>query len=64
MAQTSALAPNHSLHPFLLLDSKPAWPTFVATVLHTHMLEVFEKEIKKEVWWAYYNNISTANHNS
>jgi hypothetical protein len=42
VAQISALSPNHSLRLFLLLDIKPFWPTFVATVLETHMIEVFK----------------------
>jgi hypothetical protein len=41
MAQISALTPNHSLCLFLLLDIKPFWPNFIATVLHTHTIEVF-----------------------
>jgi hypothetical protein len=43
MAQISALAQNHSLWLFLLLDIKLFWPTFVAKILNTHMIEVFEK---------------------
>jgi hypothetical protein len=48
MAQINALAPNHGLRLFLLLDIKPCWPTFVAKVLHTYISEDFEKEIKKK----------------
>jgi hypothetical protein len=40
----------------LLLDIKPFWPTVVAKVLHTHhMIEVFEKEFKKNVLVFQYN---------